>query len=160
VDKFSKMPDGKENVRRAKAAVAHLNKRNATISAINEERGDNDEELWNPGPKTFFTGYKPCNTVLVDDAEYNYKVPATRKNMVLIKPFGGKTETAANKGSTPTLDENDQGLLKTLEILKAVNQSCRDSDAPLYPEGGPRAGKRKTLRIKKKSGTRRYRKRV
>lgn len=151
------MEGSADNIRRAKAAVAHLNKRNATISAINEERGDNDEELWNPGPKTFFTGYKPCNTVLVDDAEYNYVVPATRKNMVLIKPFGGKTESAATKGSVPTLDENDQGLLKTLEILKAVDQSCRDPHAALYPKGGPRAGKRNTRRLKKK-GTRRSRK--
>lgn len=143
------MSGGQENVQRAKAAVAHLAKRNAGIADINEEREAGGEAPWNPNPKTFFTGYQPCNTVLVDDAEYNYKVPATRKNMVLIKPFGGKTETAATKGSIPVLDKNDVGLLKTLEILKAVDQSCRDSDAPLYPEGGPRAGKR-TRRIKKK----------
>lgn len=80
--------------------------------------------------------------------------------MIHIKAFGGATETAHTKGSIPVPDKNDVGLLKTIEILKAIDQSCKDKDGPLYPQGGPKAGKRRTLRIKKKAGTRRYRKRV
>lgn len=55
MDKFSKQTGNSENVRRAKAAVAHLAKRNAEINAINEEREAEDQPRWNPGPKKFFT---------------------------------------------------------------------------------------------------------
>lgn len=55
MDKFSKMSGDSENVKRAKAAVAHLAKRNATIDDINEEREAEDQMRWDPKPKKFFT---------------------------------------------------------------------------------------------------------
>jgi hypothetical protein len=58
-------------------------------------------------------GYSPHNTVLVDDAEYNYNVPTTRKHMIKVKPFQMKAD--------------DTELLRVLSILKRKGRSKRSS---------------------------------
>ena len=99
---------------------AKLEKRNANISSINEELEEDGREHFAP-KKVPFTGYAPCNTVLIDDAAYN--VNASNKfNLIRIKPFGGHTETAATKGSVPVFDDTDDEfpkIIKQLEELRA-----------------------------------------
>lgn len=126
-------------------------KRNAEIEATNEEREAAEEQRYNPNPKTLFSGYTPCNTVLIDDAEYNYVVPGTRRNMIKIKPFGGATESAENRGvAVPVLDPQDNTLLRVVELLKSLEICKEDEEKPIYTDAGPVvAGKRKARKTRK-----------
>jgi hypothetical protein len=165
VDKYSKITpkNAKEESHKkiALESIAALKKRNDKIAATNRERVDNDEEPYFAGEKKFFTEYAPCNTILVDDADYNYVVPGTRENMIKIKPFGGHTETATTRGSVPSLDKNDTGLLKAIDVLKSIKPNCA-GDAKhevLFPDGGPKVGGRRPHRGLRTQKTRKLLKR-
>lgn len=123
--------------------------RPSKIDEINAERDAEGQELYAPTMK-LFDGYAPCNTVLIDDAAYNYNT-SNRKNMIKVKPFGGKTETAATKGTAPVLDASDTDLLKVIEILRGTRIPCEDNlEAPLFPESGPKLGGRKKRATQKR----------
>jgi hypothetical protein len=89
-----------------------------------EEREKLNKHKLNPD-KIFFTDYKPCNTLLIDDAEYNAH-EINKKNLIRIPAF-----RASNK--------KDTELLKIIEILKKVKIDC-NTNAPIF------GGRRKTKR--------------
>jgi hypothetical protein len=90
-----------------------LKERNANITETNEDR----EYRYNPNPKKLFTGYKPCNTILIDDATYNLN-SSNRWNLFLIPPWGGHT----TKGAPVSVDFNldDRVFEKMQERLTKI----------------------------------------
>jgi hypothetical protein len=108
---------------------AALEKRNANISKINAERVDNDEDIYDPKQKAPFTGYAPCNTILIDDADYN-KNKANIYNLIQIKPFGGHTTTGDTASEIPIFDLDDTELLKIKDRLEEYRKkamiACKD----------------------------------
>ena len=131
-----------------------LNDRNGNISKINEQRAEEDLEPYAP-KKVPFTGYAPCNTILIDDAAYNVNV-SNQFNLIRIKPFGGHTETATTKGSVPVFDETDDEfpkIIKYLEELRAKKVCETDEEKHIMKAG------RRTRRHKRKAKkTRKFRK--
>lgn len=158
IDTYSKItPKNEKEAKHKKMAlkaIEELEERNATIDETNASLIAEGYEPWFAGEKKFVSGYAPCNTILVDDADYNYVVPGTRENMIKIKPFGGKTETAGDAVVPPKLDVNDTGLLEAIKILKSIKPNC-EGDAEhelLFPDGGPKIGgrRRKTRKLLKR----------
>jgi hypothetical protein len=136
-------------------AVEHLAKRNANIKKINEGLEEKEEERLSPQPKKLFTGYAPCNTILIDDAGYNVN-KANKLNLIKIKPFGGHTETKENRDAIPDLDAKDDELVKITEKLKelASTMNCVGDDdeeeKPIMKEGPfTTGGKRKTRKLRR-----------
>jgi hypothetical protein len=96
-------------------------------AAIDEDfPGKNLNYLWDKG-----TGYTPGNTVLIDDAEYNVH-EVNMANMIKIRPFGGHTESKANRGIIPVLDKNDTELLTVIKFLKEISKNV--GNTPLIKE--------------------------
>jgi hypothetical protein len=96
-------------------------------AAIDEDfAGKNLNYLWDKG-----TGYTPGNTILIDDAEYNIH-EVNMANMIKIRPFGGHTESKANKGAPPVLDVNDTELLTVIKFLKEISKNV--GNTPLIKE--------------------------
>ena len=118
----------KENPR----IVDTLAKRNRNIEQTNEQREEDGKPIFSPKVKKLFTGYAPCNTVLIDDAAYNIN-DKNRQNFIRIAPFGGHTESKENKMSPLTLDKADSELAKIAEILKSLKLDCSDSESLLLP---------------------------
>ena len=152
VETFSKITpkNAKEedHKKRALAAIEQLEERNANIAKTNKKLIEKEQEPYFAGEKEFVTGYAPCNTILVDDADYNYVVPGTRENMIKIKPFGGKTETKGDELVAPTLDKDDTSLLTAIQILKSIKPDCEGDKKHelLFIDGGPKAGRRRGKR--------------
>lgn len=112
--------------------VDTLAKRNRNIEETNEQREEDGKPIFSPNVKKLFTGYAPCNTVLIDDAAYNIN-DKNRQNFIRIQPFGGHTESKENKMSPLTLDKADSELAKIIEILKSLKLDCSDSEKLLLP---------------------------
>ena len=134
---------------------AKLEERNANITETNKERKDEDLPEYNPAPKVPFTGYAPCNTVLIDDADYNMNA-SNKFNMIQIKPFGGHTTTHGTASVIPEFDDKDrelQCIIGKLEELRLKN-ACRHpelgSEFPLMKAGKrTRRHKRKVKKTRK-----------
>ena len=123
-----------------------LNQRNTNISKINAQREEEGLEVYAP-TKIPFTGYAPCNTILVDDADYNVNT-SNQFNLIKIKPFGGHTESKLTKGSVPMFDDKDDEFLKImkyLEELKAKKACEKDEELHIMKAG------RRTRRHKRKA---------
>jgi hypothetical protein len=137
-----------------------LDDRNANISKFNANRDEEGLELYAP-KKVPFTGYAPCNTILIDDAAYNVN-NSNKFNLIQIKAFGGHTETASTKGSVPVFDEADDEfpkIIKYLEELKAKKACEKDEELHIMKAGRrTRRHKRhfkKTRKVKKLKRARR-----
>jgi len=108
---------------------AALEKRNRFIERTNDERESQEFEMFFPGQKQPFTGYAPCNTILIDDADYN-KNEANIYNLIQIKPFGGHTTTGDTASAIPIFDLDDTELLKIKDRLEEYRQkamiACKD----------------------------------
>ena len=131
-----------------------LNERNADISKINIDREEEGYEPYSP-KKIPFTGYAPCNTILIDDASYNVNT-SNKFNLIQIKPFGGHTETATTKRSIPVFDESDDEfpkIIKYLEELQAKKACEKDEELHIM-----KAGRRTRRHRRKVKKTRKFRK--
>jgi hypothetical protein len=131
--------------------------RNNNIRKINDEREAEGKEPLNEKLKVPFTGYAPCNTILIDDADYNVN-NSNRNNLIQIKPFGGHTTTKKTAGVVPTFDDTDTELLKiieTLEQLKAKNVCKNVSEEQPIMKAGRRTRRhkrhvKKTRKVRRK----------
>lgn len=106
---------------------AKLDQRNANIDKINAERVEEGGIAFNPAPKVPFTGYAHCNTILIDDADYNMEVPASKFNMIQIKPFGGHTTTHGTAGVVPEFDEKDRELQCMIGKLEELRDKAKSA---------------------------------
>lgn len=133
-----------------------LDDRNANIVQINEEREDEELPPFSVSAKVPFTGYAPCNTILIDDAAYNVNT-SNKFNLIQIKPFGGHTTTHGTIGVIPDFDDADvefPKIIKYLEELSAKKACEKDEELHIMKAGRrTRRHKRiikKTRKLKRK----------
>jgi hypothetical protein len=131
---------------------AALDKRNAIIKYINAKKDENGDEIYFPGQKKPLTGYEPCNTLLIDDADYNNN-DANVFNLIQIKPFGGHTTTGNTANKIPTFDANDTELLKIKKKIEEYTEKAKwlckqNSENHIMDDSVMKAG-RKTRRHKR-----------
>ncbi len=128
---------------------AKLDKRNANIAKINEERDGDELPTFTTSPKVPFTGYAPCNTILIDDAAYNVN-SSNKFNLFQIKPFGGHTTTHGTVDVLPEFDDSDvefPKLMKYLDELKAKKVCEKDEELHIMKAG--RRTRRHKRQVKK-----------
>lgn len=116
--------------------------------------------------------FQPCDTILIDDLPENTQNPSNKRNGIQILPFhplgekvdkSQKTTTKIRTGVYTDMS-NDDTLLRVKTLLQDAAKNpefCQDGDLP-YPfttpmkvTGGRR--RRKTLRRKHRTTTRKYR---
>jgi len=122
---------GFNELSKSQDAIEYMEKRHEML----EERRKSKKYAFSTH-KHFFTDYKPCNTILIDDSDvHNHDI--NRKNILQIPPF-----TATNK--------NDTELLKMIDKLKKIRIDC-NTNAPIL-----NGGRRKTRRRYKVSSSKLY----
>ena len=110
---------------KSEKAIEYMNSRGKRI----EERKQMGKPDYNPN-KIFFTEYKQCNTILIDDADYNSH-EINKKNLIRIPSF-----KLSNK--------KDTELLKIMDKLKHVKVDC-SKDFPIFKGGRNHTRKRRRL---------------
>ena len=136
---------------------AKLKQRNTNINSFNVKREDEDMPMYSTKPKVPFTGYAPCNTILIDDADYNVNT-SNEFNLIQIKPFGGHTESKLTKGSVPLFNDTDDEFIKIMKYLEELREKrvCEKDEELHIMKAGRRTrrhkkNKRKTRRLKRRS---------
>ncbi len=133
-----------------------LETRNANIDNINEQRYEEELPPLSVLPKVPFTGYAPCNTILIDDAAYNMNA-SNKFNLFQISPFGGHTTTHGTVSFIPDFDETDVEFPKIMKYLDELNskKACEKDEELHIMKAGRRTRRhkrivKKTRKIKRK----------
>lgn len=136
-----------------------LEDRNKNIFKINTAREEDDIPIFSPSRKVPFTGYAPCNTILIDDADYNVN-SSNKFNLIQIKPFGGHTTTHDTAGVLPEFDDKDEEFPKIIKYLEELQakKACEKDEELHIMKAGRRTRRHKRLVKKTRKLKRKFKK--